>query len=283
VDDEDAQGIKITTGEDTTMTMKTAIKSAALALAGVFVVWGLVGMAQSEEAKQNSFDEKEVEALETVIFDYLMENPEVIIQAVDKLQERQDAEAAARAAQAMMDHGEMIYGSPAEYVAGNPEGDVTIVEFFDYHCSYCKRGLANLLAAIEEDPNLRVVFKEFPILNEQSEVAARAALAAGAQGKYLELHTAMMRFDGRLTNDRIDQLAKDVGLNVKKLHKAMEDPKIDEIITTNKYLAETLGISGTPSFVIADQLYAGMLEKAQIKTIVAMARKRDAEQAAVAE
>ena len=261
------------------MFMKSLTLPATRMIAGGIMFWGLMGTALAETPKQTSFDDNEVEALETVIFDYLMANPEVIIKAVDALQVREAAEAEARAAQAMLDHADMIYDSPAAYVAGNPNGDVTIVEFFDYHCSYCKRSLDNLLAAVDEDPNLRVVFKEFPILNDQSEVAARAALAAGAQGKYLDLHVAMMSFDGRLTNDRIDLLAKEAGLNVKKLHKAMQDPKIDEIITTNKYLAETLNISGTPSFVIANEIYPGMLEKARIKTIVAMARKGDKEQA----
>jgi protein-disulfide isomerase len=236
--------------KETVMTKKSFFQSTALLIAAVFAVWGLVGMAQSDNETQKTFDEEEVEALETVIFDYLMENPEVIIRAVEKLQASEQIAEKERIAQAIQENSELIFSSDEALIAGNPNGDVTLVEFFDYHCGYCKSGLNNILLAIEEDPNLRVIFKEYPILNRQSETAARAAIAASEQGKYLEYHIALMQAEGLLTDDRIYGIAENVGLDVGKLK-----------------------INGTPSFVIADQVYAGMLDKDQIKSIVVAARE----------
>lgn len=234
-------------------------------------------LAETDEG-QSVFGDDQVNAIEQVIYDYLMTNPEVIIEAVEVLQAREEAEAAAKIAQTLEDSRDEIYNSPDSHVAGNPNGDLTIVEFFDYNCGYCKRGLDDLLEAVEEDSNVRLVFKEYPILSEDSVLAARAALASRQQGKYMDFHVALMRSTGGLSADRIDQIAKSIGINVKQLHKDMEDPKIVEMIAANKVLADNLSISGTPNFIIADQIFPGLLEKDQLTQVFAELRaaKKDA-------
>jgi len=228
-------------------------------------------LAETED-KQTIFGDEQVGAIEQVIYDYLMTNPEVIIEAVEVLQAREEAEAAAKIAQTLHDSHDEIYNSPDAYVAGNPEGDLTIVEFFDYNCGYCKRGLDGLLEAVEEDSNVRLVFKEYPILSEESVLAAQAALASRNQDKYMDFHVALMRSTGGLSQSRIDQIAKSVGINVKQLHKDMEDPMIVDMIAANKVLADNLSISGTPNFIIADQIFPGLLEKEQLTEILAELR-----------
>ena len=167
---------------------------------------------------------------------------------------------------------EEIYNDPEALVAGNPQGDITIVEFFDYNCPYC-RGVASVLdELIQTDPNIRLVYKEFPILGPNSTFAARAALAARNQGKYLDFHSAMMM--GRRVADEstVLEFARIVGLDIDLLKTDMEDPAIGAILQRNLSLAEALQIRATPTFVIADEIYSGAAELADFQRVVAAAR-----------
>jgi protein-disulfide isomerase len=166
---------------------------------------------------------------------------------------------AERMAAALKDNSAQVFRNPAAPVAGNPKGDVTIVEFMDYNCGYCKRSLPDVMKLVESDKNLRVVIKEFPILGPTSITASRAALAAGKQGKYKELHVALMSHKGALSDEAIFELAKSAGLDVDKLKADMEDKTIAARIEQNHQLASMLGIDGTPAFVIDQQLIPGAL------------------------
>lgn len=166
-----------------------------------------------------------------------------------------------------------IYNDPEAPVGGNPQGDVTIVEFFDYNCPYCRQVASVLDELVQTDPNIRLVYKEFPILGPNSTFAARAALAARKQGKYLEFHSALMM--GRRVADEaaVLEFARIAGLDIDRLKADMEDPAIGAILERNLSLADALHISGTPAFVIADEIYPGAAELADFQRLIAAARE----------
>jgi protein-disulfide isomerase len=236
-----------------------------------FFAWS---SAWSGDTSQTQFGDEQVDAIEQVVFDYLMENPEVIIQAVEVLQAREENAEQERVAQAMTDKKDEIYASPASMVLGNPDGDVTIVEFFDYQCGYCKRGLPELMAMVESDKNVRLVLKEYPVLGETSVLASKAAIASTKQNKYSEFHLALMQSTGKMTPAKIDEIAKSVGLNIEKLHKDMEDPSIASMLNNNKEVAHALGVTGTPSFVIGNELYQGLMNRSQLSAVAAKVRSQ---------
>jgi protein-disulfide isomerase len=161
---------------------------------------------------------------------------------------------------------------PNAPVLGNLEGDITVVEFFDYNCPYCKRAMPEVDALLAEDGNIRLVMREWPILSEGSAFAARAALASRKQGKYAELHNALMGMRGKVEADTVLRVAGEIGLDLDRLKADMQAPEIDEHIATSMRLAEALGFNGTPSFVVGDQLVPGFVEKAQLSEIVASVR-----------
>jgi len=158
-------------------------------------------------------------------------------------------------------------------VGGNPKGDITVVEFFDYNCGYCKRVAPTVSAVLNNDPNVRIVYKEFAILGPQSLVAARAALAAKRQGKYHEFHDAMMSAE-QADGDSVTATARALGLDYEKLVKDMEDPKITEQLERNYRLATALGINGTPAFVIGDRLVPGAVDETTMMEIIAAERAK---------
>jgi protein-disulfide isomerase len=160
-------------------------------------------------------------------------------------------------------------GSP---VGGNPDGDVTLVEFFDYNCGYCKRVMPAVEAVAEADPNLRIVYKEFPILSEGSMIAARAALASRAQDLYEPFHEALMGFEGRIGESEVFAIAEGVGLDVEQLREDMGSDAVTAEIAANMDLARALQINGTPAFVVGDQVIPGAVPQAQLESAIAEAR-----------
>ncbi len=173
-------------------------------------------------------------------------------------------------------HPKSLFDDPGSPVAGNPNGGVTLIEFFDYHCAVCKSALRVVMTVIEEEPDVRLVFKEFPILGRESVVAARAALAANAQdpGKYVPFHIALMSSRGLLTEPRILRLARGVGLDPERLKTAMSKPEILQAIKRNWALADALRIRGTPAFVIGDKVIPGAVSLKTLKRYIARARAR---------
>lgn len=202
-------------------------------------------------------------AVEQIVRDYLLAHPELILEAVDALEKKQQVEGDKAAADALKSNRAALEQNPASPVGGNPKGDVTLVEFFDYNCGYCKRTHPERAAAVKGDGKVRIVYKEFPILAPSSKEAAKAALAANRQGKYEAFHTALMTHEGRLDSDAIRAAARQVGLDVKKMEADMGDPAIEAEIRANMELAQKLGIRGTPGFVIGDTVVPGAIEADQ--------------------
>ena len=202
---------------------------------------------------------------------YLLENPEVIEEAIRILRARQEEEERKRAEAAIAENGEALRAHPMSPVSGNPKGDVTVVEFFDYRCGFCKRALPAMKALLEDDANVRVVWKEFPILGPVSVFAARAAMASARQGLYLPFHLALME-EPELSEDKVLQIAVRTDLDMERLQQDMNDPAIQAYLDETRALAEKLGIGGTPAFVVGDALIPGVIDTAALKDLVAAAR-----------
>lgn len=213
--------------------------------------------------------------IEGIIHDYLMKNPQVLIDAIKAAEDKLTHDADAKASQAVKEHRREVFDDPQTPVAGNPKGDVAIVEFFDYRCPYCKKVEPELEALLKEDPKLRLVLKEFPILGPVSVTAAHAALAAQRQGKYDAFHDAMMTARGNITDETVYQVARSVGLDVDKLKRDMASPEVEETVKKNMSLADTLDVHGTPAFVIGDRVVPGAIDLPELKKYVAQARNNE--------
>jgi len=247
------------------------LRSALLALPVAALALSAVAPAHAQSA---SFDGNQKAAIEKIVRDYLMEHPEVILQAVDAMQERQKTAEAEQARKALTENKQELLRNPADPVIGNPQGDVTVVEFFDYQCGYCKAVQADTQSLIKGDPKLRFVLKEFPILGPASLVASKAALASRGQGKYVEFHNALMAQRGQLDEAVIMRLAKSVGLDTDRLKKDMESPDVLKVIAANQALAEKLSIRGTPAFVFGDELVPGAIKLDDMKRLTDAARAK---------
>ncbi|MGZ9190337.1 MAG: DsbA family protein, partial [Nitrospira sp.] len=162
---------------------------------------------------------------------------------------------------------------PTSPVSGNPSGDITVVEFFDYRCGYCKRVAGAVTQLQKDDSRVRVVYKDFPILGEASELAAKAALASNAQGKHQAFHEALLAAKGEMTKESILTVAGEVGLDTKRLEADMTKPEWQQVIDRNRALAKDLGISGTPGFIVGTELVPGALDVNGLKELIARAGK----------
>lgn len=214
------------------------------------------------------------QAIEAIIHDYLMQNPEVLIDALRSAEDRLNRDADVKATQALKDRRREIFDDPATPVGGNPKGDVAVVEFFDYRCPYCKQVQPSLQTLLDQDRQLRFLYKELPVLGRESVVAAHAALAAQRQGKYEAFHTAMMATRGQINDDAVYKVAGSVGLDVELLKRDMAAPEIDQALKANLALADALGIHGTPGFIIGDRIVPGAVDLDALKNMVADARKQ---------
>ena len=220
-------------------------------------------------AAAQEMDEAEVKRL---ALEAILENPEIVMEAVDILRQR-EAEAQAEVAQtALAERRDAIERDPNAPVLGNPEGDVTLVEFFDYNCPYCRRAAEDVHALIEGDPDLRVVLREWPILGEDSVTAARASLAAEMQGGYEAFHLALMGGSGRVDDAAIDAAAEAADLDLDRMRADMDAPEVNAHIAASMELAEALGITGTPAFVIGDQVVPGAVPAEDLAALVEEAR-----------
>ncbi|HLS68131.1 MAG TPA: DsbA family protein [Kiloniellales bacterium] len=214
--------------------------------------------------------------VEEILRDYLLQNPELILEALERLEARNQAEQASRQQASLDAHREALEEDATSPVLGNPVGDVTLVEFFDYQCGYCKQASETLQQLLDQDSGVRLVMKEFPILGPASLVAARAALAAERQGGYEALHWALMSHRGQLDEESVLALAAEVGLDRERLRKDMEDPGIQDSLRRNYRLAEALEIRGTPAFIVGDQLLPGAVPLERLHGAVEETRRRTA-------
>jgi len=227
--------------------MLKLIRACLIVLAALFVL-----PVQAAE-----FSPEQKKELGDFIRQYLMENPEVVRDAMQELERKQQmAEDQART-DSLKSMSSEIFRSGDDLVGGNPQGKVTLVEFFDYNCGYCKRAFPDVMKMIDGDKDLKVVMKEFPILGPGSVYAARAALASRKQGKYWEYHLALMAHEGRIDEQVADQIAEATGLDVKKLKADMEGDEVSQVIARNMQLADALKIQGTPAFIIDETVIPG--------------------------
>jgi protein-disulfide isomerase len=188
--------------------------------------------------------------IEKVIHEYLVANPEVLLEASQALQQKQQQNMQQQAQSAILENAPVLFEGKLTTV-GNVKGNVTVVEFFDYQCIHCKKMSPIIDSLTKKDSGLRIVYKEFPIFGKSSEVASRAALAAGMQGKYLAMHDALLKVEKRLDNQVVMDSAKALGLDMKKLAKDMDSKEVTDILEGNRQLAEKLHLMGTPAFIVA--------------------------------
>jgi protein-disulfide isomerase len=203
---------------------------------------------------------------------YLLENPEVIVEAMQQLQARERAAEVSEAQAVLKARAEEVFRDPESPVGGNPDGDVTLVEFLDYNCPYCRRVAPVMIEAEKTDSQLRIVYKEFPILGPNSLFAAKAALAAHRQGQYVAFHKALMQADGVANENTVLAIAAEVGLDVVRLKADMQDPAIQEAIDRNLALAQALRINGTPGFVVGQQILRGATDLSALQGLIRQAR-----------
>ena len=229
----------------------------------ILVAVAFLSFAQIAPAQQITDEQVKQLALEAIL-----ENPQIIMQAVAILEQR-ERERAASGANTVRLQLEQDSNSPN---LGNPDGDVTVIEFFDYNCPYCRKAGQTVQELLASDANVRVIYREWPILGEDSVFASRAALAARAQGKYEEFHWALMNGEGRASEASILKLARHLDLDVEKLQADMTSPAVEAHIAQSSALARTLGFTGTPAFIVGDRTAPGMLSTDEITAMVAEAR-----------
>lgn len=216
-----------------------------------------------------------------VIRDTLRANPELVLEALQVLQDRRDSAGRAQQSAVIAANQDALVGSPNDFVGGNPRGDVTVVEFFDYRCPYCRQAMTTVQALIKGDPQVRLVYKEFPILGPQSLVAAKIAVAARQDARYEALHEALMQAPAPLSEDQALSLAASLGFDRAALAEAMTSPEVERILQANHVLARALGINGTPAFVVGQTLVPGVASLDDLKRLVADLRARGGDRGSV--
>jgi protein-disulfide isomerase len=224
-------------------------------------------------AKTVEVSRPEREAIENIVREYLIKNPAVIREAMLALQVQEEKQKRETTAANMKLLRSEIYSDADSPVAGNAQGDVTVVVFFDYFCGYCKKTLPGLQTLLGSDSSLRIIYKEFPILGPQSMVAAQAALAASRQGKFAAFHQAMIAADSA-SDEVIKATAERLGLDYAKLQKDMLDPKISAALERNTRLAESLNVNGTPAYLVGDQVIPGALGSESLARLIKAERAK---------
>jgi protein-disulfide isomerase len=251
--------------EDTSMRLPLRFAAAIMLL----IAGGNQGQAQSISQAQRG-------EIERIIREYLIKNPEVLQEAIAELEKKQAAAEAEKNKAAVKDNAATLFNSPRQVVIGNPQGDVTFVEFFDYNCGYCKQALADMLDLMKHDPKLKVVLKEFPVLGAASVEAARVATAVRMQDKtgkkYLEFHQKLLTGRGQVDKARAIAVAKEVGLDMARIERDMASEEVRLSLEESFKLAEKLGLNGTPSYVIGNDVVIGAVGLATLKEKVNTAR-----------
>ena len=227
-------------------------------------------------AKAQSISPEQRGEIERIIKEYLLKNPEVLQEAIAELEKKQSAAEAEKHQTAVKDNKETIFNSSRHVTVGNPQGDVTFVEFFDYNCGYCKRAMEDMIALMKDDPKLKVVLKEFPVLGPGSVEAARVAVAVRMQDKtgkkYLDFHQKLLGSRGQADKARAMAAAKEAGLDVARIEKDLNSDEVKASLEESFKLAEKLGLNGTPSYVVGENVVVGAVGLAALKEKVNTAR-----------
>ncbi|HEY1505470.1 MAG TPA: DsbA family protein [Stellaceae bacterium] len=241
-------------------------------LVGALALPGQTSAADTSSPAPQAGIPKDRAGLDQAIHDYLIAHPEVVLDALKAAQQQADAQAAEQSRRVISTKQEELLGSPDDLVQGNPKGDVTLIEFFDYRCPYCKQVEPSLDALLKDDGKLRIIYKEFPILGEASVFATHVALAAKKQGKYAPFHHAMMATKGDIGDEAVLNVAISLGLDINKIKADMSAPEIDKMIDKNYALADALNIQGTPALIIGDTLIPGAIDLDTLRKDIAAAR-----------
>jgi protein-disulfide isomerase len=249
--------------------MKTSWLSCAAAAALFLALPAADARAQTLSAQQKS-------EIETLIRNYLIQHPEVLQEAMAELEKRQTVAEAEKAKGAIVQYSDKLFSSPRGVVVGNPQGDVTMVEFFDYNCGYCKRAMTDMMDLIKADPKLKIILKEFPVLGQGSVEAAQVAVAVRMQDrtgkKYLDFHQRLLTGRGQADKTRALAAAKEAGLDMARIEKDMATDEVRLTLEESFKIAEGLGLNGTPSYVVGSDLVIGAVGLAALKEKVANAR-----------
>jgi protein-disulfide isomerase len=227
-------------------------------------------------AQTPSFDNRQREAIEQIFKDYLLKNPELLRDAMVELERREQEAQKATQQSALKESRDRLVNSSRDMVAGNAAGDITLVEFFDYNCGYCKRALGDMRALMQSDPKLRVVLKDFPVLGPDSVEASRVALAVKHQlkpEKLFDYHVKLMESRGRVNGERAMAVAKEMGLDMARLQKDVDGPEVKAAIQENVVLGDKLGLTGTPAFVVGDEVISGAVGLEPMRKTVAGVRQ----------
>ncbi len=243
-------------------------------LAAASAAWLTMSMLPSAQADEFSTNQRG--EIERIVREYLISHPEVLQEAMAELEKRQTAAEAAKHKAAVATHSKALFYSARQVVLGNPQGNVTMVEFFDYNCGYCKRAMADMLDFLNNDPQLRIVLKEFPVLGPGSVEAAQVAVAVRMQDKsgkkYLEFHQKLLGGRGQADKARALAVAKEVGLDMARLEKDLASDEVRATLEEGFKLAEAMGLNGTPSYVIGSEVVIGAVGLAALKEKVNTAR-----------
>lgn len=235
-----------------------------------FAFLGLMAFTGAASA-EDVFTPEQKAAIQAILEERLNEKPEIIIQAVDNFRAKQEQEAQKQASQNITKHLDWMTSADAPST-GAADADVTVVEFFDYNCGYCKRAVPDIQNLLKSDKKLRVVFHEMPILSETSRMAAQWALAAHKQGKYFDYHVALMNHQGPQSDETLEKIATDLGLDVKKMKEDANSAEIAAQIDKSTEVAREIGINGTPAFIVNGELYPGYLGEDGLKQSIEKAR-----------
>lgn len=217
----------------------------------LLLITALIG-SSSIYAETPAFTQPQQKQLQTIIHDYILKNPQVLLEAIQNLQKQAHNDMMKQAQQVIDSQAAALFNAPKSPVIGNPKGNITLLEFFDYQCPYCKKISPAINDLVTTNKNVRVVYKELPIFGDSSFFAAQAALAAQMQNKYLPLHNALMAAKPPFTSQQVLDIAKSVGLDVNKLQTDMKNPAITAELKNNIALANQMQLVGTPAFVVAN-------------------------------
>jgi len=248
------------------MTMENTSMPVVLAML-VVLLFGCSTTGKETKNASASFQEPTDAAIER----YIRAHPEVIEQSLQGLLAKREAELKERQKAALATKQNELLHDPSSPVSGNPKGEITLVEFYDYRCGFCKKSASAVTELQKQDHRVRVVYKDFPILGEQSELATKAALASQAQGKHQAFHEALLASHADMSKEAILKIAVNVGLDAKLLETDMANPKWQAVIEKNRALARELGISGTPGFIVGNELVAGWLDLNGLKELIVRA------------
>jgi protein-disulfide isomerase len=242
-------------------------KAAALVLAPMVLFLGAtlaVGQSTAPPAASSSsasaFTPEQRKELTTIIKEILVNNPEILLEAQNALEAKMDKIQSERMAVAIKEHAGELFRPTGSPIVGNANGDVPVIEFFDYNCGYCKKAFLDIAKLVDKDKKVRVIMKEFPILSKGSEEAAKVALAAKMQGKYWEFHRALLQSQGQANEATSLKVAEKLGLDMARIKKDMASPEVQKEIDATRELATKMGIQGTPHFIVGDRIVPGAPE-----------------------